>query len=40
MTNFGFKFGVYGIDDWTNSKEKFEASFKDVKINISGASLV
>ena len=40
VTNFGFKFGVYGIDDWTNSKEKFEASFKDVKINISGASLV
>ncbi len=39
VSNFGFKFGVYGIDKRSDSKEKFEASFKDVKINISGKSL-
>ena len=38
--DFGFKFGVYGIEPQSSSGEKFEASFKDVKITINGKSVL
>lgn len=37
MKDFHFKFGVYGKQLRNEEPEKFEASFKDIKVTITKA---
>ena len=36
VRNFGFKFGVYGINKQNKVHEKFQANFKDIQIKVNG----
>jgi hypothetical protein len=40
VTDFVFKFGVYGINKKNNVHEKFEANFKDINIKVNGKRAV